>query len=325
MTEGSSDSDTPDSHTPSETETTSNPSSPIASGTSPDSSSSSDGKRPKDNWDKAQIALSALTAILVGVLNWQAGRLKASFDESKANTQMVQSFVDDLAEPRKSDFALIALYYHAHDINRHDTIEMVVDLAKATVRAAAGDKSINQPNPINTFAMQTIIRQDDAAEYQALRNEITPDLTRPQASSGKSPAGAAGGAIVASGAKAQQAAQTQQLAQRALLGAKATVYIQYTTSGVTDRAALAKLQDAAQNLAQTLRQDANYVVPPIESVNVNLSRTSVRYYYLTDKDAARALATKVGSALQRPNIGVLYNGPAQVPAGQLELWVAEKT
>lgn len=304
----------------------------------PDVEPTSVGKEPteeapqksgkKDAWDKSQIVLtfiaalfSTVTALLVFWLTSQANSLKTAFDESVSNSQIVVTLVPALASARTSDLALITLWYHFHGTGGNAD-PMMVDLAKSVLETAQATAqasgAVAKNTLLNRFALQTIIKTDDPTYYQTFTTSNNQAQPRPAPTSGQGPAGQGKPLSLTAGQ------QQQQLIARSIVGAEATVYIQYTTKGVSDQRTLSALTARAQNLASTLRAKGIYSVPDIESTTVTLTRTSVRYYWQTQSDLqlAQQLQRDASAILDIP-VGLHYNGPAKVPHGQLEIWMAE--
>lgn len=297
-------------------------------------SAKANNKEKKDAWDVIQILLTAFTALFVAYLGWQGNNLtnkttelKNAFDESNANAQLVATLVTDLGQSHTSDLALIALYHHFRQNggteDQQEDQQMVIDLAKAVLRSAATNNTVPNNVELNQFALQ-IIKNSDAREYPTFLSLISKAQPRPSA---KPTAGAAGVGQVVPTRSEQQA----QLAYRAAVGAKATVYIEYSVKNVTDPREQAALQQRAEKLGDALLGKADstgktsqvYAVADVEPTQIFLTKTSVRYYSFGDVPLANELTSDVAHILDIPIPSPHYNGPANVPQGQLEVWMAE--
>jgi hypothetical protein len=114
----------------------------------------------------------------------------------------------------------------------------------------------------------------------------------------------------------------KRIPSRANAKASATVYIQYSVNGVSqrDKPTFAK---RAQAFADGLLATGNYAVPPIEAVSTPLAQTIVRYFHTQDADLANALARFVKNKLGGKITTQYFTSSAQVPVGQLEVWIAK--
>lgn len=266
----------------------------------------------------AQLVVNLATALLVLILNFQTQSLNTKFDQSVADAQIVHDFIADLSDEKRSDLALIALYYHGQETKNALRIAEVDALAKSIIMSEVADGPLTIDTAKGRFAYYVLSADKDQRDLDAVNAKIADSLPTPTVISPKNANGLPH--VAQNEVKGKLTAAVAQ----DVTGAKATVYVEYTTNGADSRTGgIPVLKERAESLVESLRERTGYLVPnDVLQVSVHLKNTSVRYYWPADENAATQLAGYVQKSLGISTGEPHYNGPAEVPRGHLEIWVA---
>ena len=262
--------------------------------------------KPKDGWDKANVAGQLVSGVLLAVIAFVVKLGADNIANSLQTGQLVQSLIADLTtknEKTRQDVALIALNYAVGD----QKAGLVCEIAERIFRdREEGDSGggVDEKQSLGSIAFATIahrcperadqireaLLKDSEASRARLRSD--PDSSRPSE---------------------RQIAPQAQLLARAF---KKLVYIQFT--GEANR-------ELARDLGKAFTEQG-FAAPGVERVAAEFA-TSIRFFHADDQLLAEQ-ARQVTETFLRDRgflsdvkVEDLSGSKFKVPIGQVEAWI----